>query len=156
MSRFNQQYKKVKERLNSLGLLFDGAFMAAEAYPTLNSIVKTQGDILNEVQDMPLMIPVALESEREFVKKARSIILFLTGLVLTYGDINQMKAGDRKMLLNHALDELYTLDAISSQLLITLQNIKFAQSLNAASFDSWVNRDKEIINDIINNAKDLM
>lgn len=155
MSRFNQKYKQAKERLNKLGLLIDGAFMGVQAYPILNTIIRTQGDIYSEVQSAPYLIPVAIQSEIEFVDKARSVIMFLTGLVLTYGDINQMKAGDRKMLLNHAIDELYVLDAITSNLLNTIRNIKFAQMLKRAEFDGWVNREKDIINDIITNAKNL-
>lgn len=156
MSSFNRKYKQVKERLNSLSLLFDGAFMSMEAYPLLNSIVKTQQDIVREVQAAPYLIPLAISSEAQFVEKARSIIMFLTGLALTYGDINQMKAGDRKMLLHHAIDELYLLDGISTGLLNTINNIKLAQQLKKAQFETWVNRDKEIINDIITNAKVLL
>lgn len=155
MSRFKSLYGKVIERLNKLNLLFDGAFMAVEAYPALASIVRSQQEIISEVQASPYLIPIAVQSETDFVRQAQSVIRYVTGLILTYGDINMMKPADRKMLLNHALHELRALNAISADLLTAIRNIKLAEKLRKAEIEMWINRDREIISDIINNANNL-
>lgn len=154
-NNFKEKYKRVKERLNKLSLLLDGFFLTAEAYPTLQQIIDTQKEIYQECKDNPVLIPLSIESEVVFVDKAQMLIRFIAGLILTYGDINQMKSGDRKMLLNHAIDQLDKLNAHAFTLLANIRNYKYTFLIKKQGFEDWINRDKEIITDIINNAKTI-
>jgi len=155
MSSFKKMYKKAKGRLNSIGLLMDAGTMGVRAYPLLNAIVRTQGEILSEVAGDPGLLPLAIRSQADFVDRARSIIGYMIGIAATYGDINMMKAGDRKMLLNHAVDELAALDAIAADMLLALRSAKNARKIQGAPFGGWVNREREIMDSIIENAKAL-
>ena len=148
-------YNKVVSRLSKLGLAIDAAFMAQEAYPTLNTIIRTQTAIVNEVSDHPHLIPFAVENEIYVVNKARSLVNYMAGLMLSIGDLNQMKAGDRKLLLTHALNELKTVSGMSYKMLSTIRGRITAERFRKARFFAWVNREKEVIEDIIYNAKML-
>lgn len=151
----NSKYEKIKGRLNKLGLLLDAFVISSEAYPTLRQIIENQKVIYDECRNSPYLIPISVQSEVEFVDRAQMLIRFLTGLVLTYGDINQMQAGDRKMLLNHAVKQLDEMNVQSYSLLVNIRNFKQAIALKQASIQTWVNQDKQIITDILSNAKDI-
>jgi len=154
--KWKDRYRRIKGRLNSLGLLLDGFFMTSEAYPTLQRIIRTQGQIYEECRGNTALMRMAAESEVVFVDRAQMLIRFLVGLAMAYGDINQMKPGDRKMLLNHAIDQLNGLDTNASTLLGNIRNYKHSQALKERrGFRDWINRDKQIINEIIKNAKEL-
>lgn len=149
------KYSKLRGRLNKLGLLLDAFVLSSEAVPTFNQIVDNQRNIYEECKESPYLIPISIQSEVEFVDRAQMLIRFLTGLALSYGDINQMQAGDRKMLLNHAIKQLDDLNVHSYSLLANIRGYKRAIALKKATQLGWVNQDKQIITDIITNAKDI-
>jgi hypothetical protein len=149
------KYTKIKSRLNSLGFLFDAVMITPSAIPAIKRTIENQDRIIKEVQNDPFLIPIALKSEKDFVYKTQMIARFITGLAISYGDINQMKSGDRKMLLNHAIDELNILESISSNLLSIIQNIKMEKLIAKQSWKNYVNKEKDIIKEIMNNSKSI-
>lgn len=153
--KVKEKYNRIKERLNKLGLVLEGFVISSQAYPTLQQIYDNQKNIVDECRDSPYLIPLSIQSEIEFVDRAQMLIRFLTGLVLTYGDINQMKSGDRKMLLNHAIKQLDDMNVQSYTLLSNIRNHKASVALAKQRMKDWINRDKEIMFEIIQNAKDL-
>ncbi len=156
MGAFQKQFSKIRQRLNTVGLLIDAGFMALEVYPVLQNIEDTQADIFDIVTDSPKLLTIAVESEAEVVNKALSVVRFIAGIILSVGDINQMKPGDRKMLLEHAVNELKVIDSQSYVLLSTLRRVKREEKWKNASFASWVNKDQDIIREIINDTKALL
>jgi hypothetical protein len=153
MGFFREKYEKIRSRLNSVGLLIEAGFVSLEAYPVLEQILETQRDIFDVVSNAPKLTFIAFESETEITDKAMSIVRFITGIVISYGDINQMKPSDRKMLLDHAMNELQTVNRKSYLLLLTLRRAKQQQSLTDNHFASWINQDQKIIQDIVAKAK---
>lgn len=154
-NRLRSTYDKMISRLNQLGLVIDAAFLTQEAYPTLNTIIRTQKMIVEKVAEYPYLIPFAMENETHVVQKAHSLINYMVGLVVSLGDLNAMKPGDRKLLLSHALNELRTVAGLSYRMLSTLRGRILSDSLRKARFSRWVNREKDLIIDIINNAKKI-
>lgn len=154
-NRLRSTYDKMISRLNQLGLVIDAAFLTQEAYPTLNTIIRTQKMILEKVADYPYLIPFAIENEIHVVQKAHSLVNYMVGLAVSLGDLNGMKSGDRKLLLGHALNELRTVAGLSYRMLSTLRGRILSDNLRKARFSRWVNREKDLIVDIINNAKKL-
>lgn len=151
--KLKEKYKKIKDRLNNLSLIIDAFFLAPNAIPAVKGTIQNQKRIYQECKDMPELVPIAVESEVQFAKQVEMLIRFITGLTLSYGDINQMKTGDRKILLNHAIEEIDGLWTTSSKLLNTIDNLKMAKMLRELEFKGWVNREKDMIKEIINNAK---
>ncbi|WP_026715236.1 hypothetical protein [Flavobacterium daejeonense] len=149
------KYAKIKSRLNSLGFLFDAVMVTPSAIPAIKNTIANQDKIIKEVQNDPLLIPIALKSEKDFVYKIQMISRFITGLAISYGDINQMKSGDRKMLLNHAIDEINILESISGNLLSIIQNIKMEKLIAKHNWNNYINREKDIIKEIMNNSKQI-
>ncbi len=152
---FQEQYEKTRSRLNSLGLLIEAGFVSLEAYPVLQDILKTQQDILDVVSSSPALALFAYESEAEISGEAWSVVRFITGIVLSYSDINQMKPADRRMILDHAMNELRMINRNSYLLLLSLRRAKHRQNRENAQFSSWINQDRKTIQDIVNKAKTL-
>ncbi|WP_312352577.1 hypothetical protein [Sphingobacterium siyangense] len=154
-NKLKTTYNKMILRLNTLGLVIDATFLAQEAYPTVNTIIRTQRIIVEQVADYPKLIPFAVKSEIQMIQKASSLINYMVGLSLSLGDLNAIKAGDRKLLLNHALNELRAVAGMSYKMLSTIRGIILSDKLRKARFSRWVNREKDLITSIIRNAKKL-
>ena len=141
---FQDKYSTVKSRLNSLGIIIDAATFLSEVLPLLNSIKETQGKIVQLVTDNP---------EFALIDKAESVVRLYTGLSVSVGELNKMEIADRKMLLDFSLAELRNLDGQAFLLLASLRQMSMTR-VNPLSF-TWVNQDKQIIEEILTNAKSL-
>jgi len=155
LSDFREQYRKVEARMNSLGLLIDAGVLATQAVPLVNSIKQSQEELIALLADNPGLLFTAAGMEQELAEKAVSILSYMAGILLTYGDINRMKPADRKMLLNFARDELRALDAQSYRLLASMQRSLQLKEKGLAEFGRWVNRERSLVNEIISNARRL-
>lgn len=151
--KFKSKYEEIRNRLSKLGLVLDAFIISSEAKPIVDRIIATQKNIYNECVSDPSLIPLAIKSETAFVQQAKLLIEYMTGLMIVIGDVYQMKPADRKMLLNHAVRELRNLDAITSNLYTSIYWHKRAVDFEKLRFKKWINRDKDIINEIITNAK---
>lgn len=154
-SGFRDMYRKVEARLNSLGLLIDAGLLARQAVPLVNSIKESQSELIALLIDNPTLLISATDVEQELAEKAVSILSYMAGIMLTYGDLNRMKSSDRKLLLNFARDELRALNAQSYRLLRCMQQHIAMRHTSLSVFRSWDNRERELINEIMTNAKQL-
>ena len=66
-----------------------------------------------------------------------------------------MENADRKVIVNFIIGELRDLEYTSWQMYMTVRSVRMNQKLNAAAFKNWMNKDKEIVKEIIENAKNL-
>lgn len=155
MSLFQREYQQVEARMKSLGLLLDAGVLATEAVPLVNSITASQTELLSLISEHPLLLLSAADVEQELAEKAVSILNYMAGILLTYGELNHMKPSDRKMLLNFARDELRALDGQSYRLLRSLQQSLASKNAGISVFSGWVNEDKELIGSILSNVKAL-
>lgn len=149
-------YRNIQSRFKTLGLVIDAAEIGLEAAPVVNEIVKQQEQIVSLAQKQPLLILLAANSEADLADQAQLLIDYCYGLVLSIGDVNQMKANDRKMLFSFVVSELRRIDGASRGLLASMTS--FYNALNSKSanpFSGFVNQDKSLVDDIIRNAKTL-
>ena len=81
---------------------------------------------------------------------------YVTGLALSLGDVNQMKASDRKLLFDYVIAQLSRIQEIAGNMLILLQYNNLAAVLKALNpFQNFIDQDKSMINNILQNAKYL-
>lgn len=152
-SAFRQSYKKVEARMNSLGLLIDAGLLVREAIPLVGSIRQSQEELIALLWTHPTLTLSVIDVEQELLEQAGSLLNYMAGILLTYGDINRMKSSDRKLLLNFARDELRALDGQSYCLLNTVRHrLQFGQN-SLTAFVSWVNRDEDLIRYMIKKAQ---
>lgn len=113
MSNVKEKYRVVQERFAKLSLLAEAVGLAATADPLVRSILGHQEQIIFYCQNDPTLIPLALETEKLFVRQSRSLLNYLLGLIATAGDLNQMKVSERRLLLQHVLHELRSINRLS-------------------------------------------
>lgn len=149
-------YRTVQNRYNTLGTLISAADVGIYAIPMVKQIVNNQGQIIALAQKNPAIIALGYNTEIEFAEKAEALSGYVAALILSYGDINQMKASDRKLLFDYVIQQLSRIQELSGNLLNLLQYSNLASVLKALNpFQTWVDQDKSMVNNILNNAKYL-
>ena len=154
MKQVKTKYRTLQERFAKMSIVFDAANIGVSATPLVREIIKQQEVIITYAQSDPLLLPVALDSEVIFVKRANSLVNYLIGLCATVGDINQMKVSDRRILFQHIIEELKTISYLSGGVARTLQ-AAVIKNRGSDPFADYVNREMGVVDDIMNNAKIL-
>jgi hypothetical protein len=154
MKQVKTKYRTLQERFAKMSIVFDAANIGVSATPLVREIIKQQEVIITYAQSDPVLLPVALDSEVIFVKRANSLVNYLIGLCATVGDINQMKISDRRILFQHIIEELKTISYLSGGVARTLQ-AAVIKNRGSDPFADYVNREMGVVDDIMNNAKIL-
>jgi hypothetical protein len=156
LARLKTKYRELQERYHALGTVINAANIGIHATPMVNQIVRNQREIYQMAQQNPVLIGMAYQTEIEFVSKSRSLVNYLIGLCASFGAVNQMKASDRKMMFDYVLTELNVIQSASSNLCNAMYYSNAAGSISSLNpFQTYIDQDKEIIKDIISNAKFL-
>lgn len=152
LEKLQIKYGELQDRYSTLATAIDAAKIGIKATPVVQSIIRNQRAIIQEAGNDPILFMLAVETEKEFVQKAQTLINYLIGLVAVIGDVNQMKASDRFLLFNHVIVELKYLDNMSRTLAMTMAFNNGQDILRKANpFQDYVDKDKRIAKDIIRN-----
>ena len=150
---FKDKITKVQDRLRIVSF-------AVQAIPTgiamsreITKITDNQTTIINEIITAPYSIITVLPSQVQFVDDLQMVTRLITGIILSYGAINQMEKSERKILLDYALDEVKAISRNSTHMLLKIRDIKAKVLRNKRAFQYYVNRDKQVVESIMNNIK---
>jgi hypothetical protein len=156
LSKIKAIYRALQQRYNTLGTVINVAEIGLDATPMLKHIISNQSQIISLAEKNPALIAIGYQSEIQFAEKAERLAGYVAGLILSYGDINQMKASDRKMLFDYVISELSTIQELSGNMVNMMQYSSLAALLKAANpFRDFIDADKSLAGDIIQNAKYL-
>ena len=156
LGKLKGTYRTLQQRYNTLGTAITAADVGIYAAPMVDQIVSYQAQIVTLAEKNPALIAVGFQTEVQFAEKAKSLLGYVAGLVLSYGDINQMKASDRKMLFDYVISQLSNLQQLSGNMVNMMQYSSLASLLKAANpFQNFINADLSISKRIIQNAKYL-
>lgn len=120
-------------------------------------------DIVNDVQQTvviarsnPVLLLFAEEGAREFKVRATSLALEVSSFALRGGASNLMDSGERSKLINHIAAELRVLRGVAYGMHRAMYWAKMQGIWRALNpWDSWINMDVQIANDVIREAKYL-
>jgi hypothetical protein len=156
LTKTKNMYRTLQQRYNTLGTAINIADIGIYATPMVSRIVSNQAQIIQLVQKNPALIAIGYQSALQFTVQARSLVAYVTGLTLALGDVNQMKASDRKILFDYVISELSNIQNLSGNMLNMMQYSSLAVLLRAANpFQNFIDADKSIGSEIIQNAKYL-
>jgi len=156
LEKLKNIYRTIQQRYNLLGTAITVVDVGLQAEPMVKQIVNYQSQIIALAQKNPAVIALGYQIEIEFAEKAESLLGYIAGLILSIGDVNQMKASDRKMLFDYIIFQLSRIQELSGNMLNLLQYNNLASVLKALNpFQSFINEDKSIATSIIQNAKYL-
>lgn len=86
-------------------------------------IKQTQERIIEEIRTAPYSLVVALPMQVQFVDDMQMVIRLLTGIVVSYGAINQMEKAE-KNITGLCIGEVENLDRSSTYMLMKVRDIK--------------------------------
>ncbi|TFF37678.1 hypothetical protein [Mucilaginibacter psychrotolerans] len=156
LDKMKATYRTLQQRYNTLGTAINLADIGIYATPMVSRIVSNQAQIIQLVQKNPALIAIGYQSSLQFAAQAKSLVAYVTGLTLSLGDINQLKAADRKMLFDYVISELSNIQNLSGNMLSMMQYSSIAALLRAANpFQNFIDADKAIAGEIIQNARYL-
>jgi hypothetical protein len=154
LDKLKVKYRELQQRYSTLGTAINIADIGIYATPMIKRIIKNQAQIISLTQKDPVLIALGYQTEIEFAAKAKSLAGYVAGLTLSIGDVNQMKASDRKILFDYVLSELSKIQELSGTLINNLRYDGLKTLINAGNpFQNFVNSDQAIGKDIIQNAK---
>lgn len=156
LDKMKKMYRTLQNRYNTLGTAINIANIGIYAAPEVKQIISYQAQIVSLVEKNPAVAFLGVQTEIEFVKKAEGLLGYITGLTLSIGDVNQMKASDRKLLFDYVLMQLSEIQELSGNLVNTLSYSNLSTLLRSINpFQNYIDADKTVAEDIIQNAKYL-
>ncbi|WP_345952961.1 hypothetical protein [Mucilaginibacter sp. PAMB04168] len=156
LEKVKKSYRQLQERYHMLGTLISAANIGIYAAPMLNRIVSNQAMVLELTRRNPALIVIGYESQLQFARLAQSLIAYVTGLSLSFGEVNQMKASDRKVLFDFVIAELSRIQDLSGNMARMMQYSNAAALFKAANpFQNFIDADVSIGKEILQNARYL-
>lgn len=150
---FKDKVTKIQDRLRIVSFAIQAIPAGVAINREINKITDNQTAIINEINTAPYSIIAVLPSQIQFVDDLQMTLRLLTGIILSYGAINQMEQSERKILLDYAVGEVKTLSRNSTYMLLKIMDIKVKVLRNKRAFQYYVNRDKQVVESIIKNIK---
>ena len=154
------QWKNFKEKITNVQDRLRIVSFTIQAIPTgvamsreITKITDNQTAIINEINTAPYSIISVLPAQVQFVDDLQMLTRLITGIILSYGAINQMEKSERKVLLDYALSEVKALSRNSTYMLLKIRDIKAKVLRNKRAFQYYVNRDRQVVESIMNNIK---
>lgn len=158
----NKQWEKLKETTTKIQDRLRIVDFALQAIPTgyvvgikSKEIKENQQRILQELQTTPQALKKVLSNQIQFADDLQMVMRYLTGLVVSYGAINQMERKERQILLNYALDEVNRLVNDSFLTLMLIREYKARLEYRKNMFRYYIERDKSLVEDLMRNIKSL-
>jgi len=152
---FKDKVTKIQDRLRIVSFAIQAIPTGIAMSREINKITNNQTAIIKEINTAPYSIIVVLPSQVQFVDDLQMVTRLITGIILSYGAINQMEKSERKILLDYALGEVKTLSRNSTHMLLKIRDIKAKVLRNKRAFQYYVNRDKQVVENIMNNIKNF-
>ncbi len=150
---FKDKVTKIQDRLRIVSFAIQAIPTGIAMNREITKIIQNQTAIVNEIQTAPLSIIAVLPSQVQFVDDLQMVTRLIIGIVASYGAMNQMEKSERKILLDYALGEVKTLSRNSTHMLLKIRDIKAKVLRNKRAFQYYVNRDKQVVENIMNQIK---
>ena len=147
--KFKETTTKIQDRLRIVDFAMQAIPTGYAIFLESQKIADIQSKIIDEIQTAPYSLVVVLPSQIKFVEDMKMVVQLLTGIVISYGAINQMEKAERKILLEYALGEVINLRRDSFFMLMKVRDIKRKVEWTKFVVLNYINKDKQIVNQIL-------
>lgn len=152
-TKFEEKVTKIQDRLRIVSLAIQAVPTGIAMSREVNKIKQNQSAIMEEIKTAPYSIVAVLPSQVQFVDDLQMVTRLITGIIVSYGAINQMEKSERKILLDYALGEVKTLSRNSTYMLVKIREIKAKVLRNKRALQYYVNRDRQVVEKIMKQIK---
>jgi len=147
--KFKETTTKIQERLRLVDFAMQAIPTGYAIFLESQKIQDVQSKIVEEIQGAPYSLIAVLPSQIRFVDDMQMVVRLLSGIVISYGAINQMEKAERKILLEYALEEVTNLRRDSLFMLMKVRDIKRKVEWTKFVVLNYINKDKQIVEQII-------
>ena len=147
--KFKETTTKIQERLRLVDFAMQAIPTGYAIFLESQKIQDVQSKIVEEIQGAPYSLIVVLPSQIRFVDDMQMVVRLLSGIVISYGAVNQMEKAERKILLEYALEEVTNLRRDSLFMLMKVRDIKRKVEWTKFLVLNYINKDKQIVEQII-------
>lgn len=154
-SSFKEVKTKIQKRLRFVDFALQAIPVGVDMYRNSQKIAQYQIALYEELEDAPYLITSVLPQQYDFVDDLQMVVRLLTGIVISYGAINQMERAERKILLDYAMDEVSRIKMDAYFILFHIREVKRKLRLEQAQWQFYINRDKQIVEEILTNINSL-
>lgn len=144
---------KIQDRLRSVDFALQAIPTGYAISQEAAKIKKNEQDIIQELKTAPYALVVALPGQIKFADDLQMVVRLITGIVVSYGVINQMEKAERKILLDYALDEVKNLESESYYTLFLIRELRRKIEYKKALLQYYVNRDRQVVGGIMTGIK---
>lgn len=154
-SKLRKTVKKIQDRLAIVDFALQSIPTGVVISRKFGEIKRTQENIIREMNTLTPALFKVFRREVKFVNDLQMVARLMVGIVASYGAINQMERAERKILLDYALEEVDKLKSNSSYTLFLIREAKYNLKMSRMKFNYYVNRDKQLVKDIITDIKKI-
>jgi len=156
LAKLKNSYRMLQSRFSTIGTAIDALDIGMRAAPMVSQVVQDQSRLYVLAEKNPALLPLVLQSEIDLLGRSRDLLYYLAGLTASIGAVNQMKPSDRKILFEHVIAEIGILRNIAVGLLRSMEYGNLSAMIKSANpFAEYIEIDREIVKDILDNAKYL-
>lgn len=152
-TKFKETSAKIQDRLRFIDFTLQAIPTGHAITLEIEKIYNIQRIIFNEIESAPYAALVAIPNQIKFADDLQMNLRLLTGIVLSYGAINQMERAERKILTDYALDEIRKLTYSADYTLMNVRSFKAKINWNKARIKHFVSEDKRLIKEIMSKVK---
>lgn len=150
---FKQLVDKIDQRLTQSFIIIADATTLYNTITALKEIVDYQEQAFILLSKYPFAMPIFYQREVDLVKNAVELYSFIYLIIVSYGDISKMQVSSRQTVFREMNMMMNVLKAKAYSLVQKLQQIDFAEILKGTLVGQYINKDGEIVKDILNNFK---
>jgi len=155
MKSLKEGYVKISSQLSMLGGAIDALQIGIESSPLLDDIYLQQSAIISLCSSDPLLIPLALSAQADLADQAQLFLRYLYGLVLSIGELNQMRQSERKLLFFQLISQLRSISSALHGICQTLRAAAQHSQRTKAGFSDFGKRDRALSGEILQKLRTL-
>lgn len=147
--KLKETTEKIKSRLSSLNLFIQSIPFGWNMTKFIQGSYEYQAKTWQEIQDAPPFVLAVIPDQISFAKQLEQNVLFVYGVVASYGVINEMESKDRRILLQFGQDEFEKLYLQSIGIYSKIRMAKQAFAWKRDMFFASIKEDKQMFDDIL-------
>lgn len=154
-NKLKKKLDQLKQRFEKFSIIIDVFSVGQEAARSISKINTYQSYIINDIKEDPSLVNALMEDAVSFVKQSESLVRYLVAVSVSYNQIMGMDNADRKVVMNFIISELRSIEQRAQNMYVAVKRRKMNVKLRSETFKYYVNKDIQLVKDIIKNAKDL-
>jgi hypothetical protein len=150
---FKQLVDNIDNRLTQAFIIVADVTTLYNTITALKEIEDYQEEAFLLLYKYPFAMPIFYQREVDLVKSAIELYSFVYLIIVSYGDISKMEVAARQTVFREMSTLINVLRAKAFSLLQKLKQIDFAEIYQGTQVWQFINKDKQLAEDIIKNFK---